>query len=62
VKVSLNGVNWVDTGKKFNYFDMAEIDRMTPQSGPMSGGTEIYLHGEKFSNITEHGKALCKFS
>lgn len=28
----------------------------------MSGGSEIYLTGEKFSNITEHGKALCKFS
>lgn len=62
IKVSLNGVNWVDTGKTFSYFDMAEIDSMSPQSGPMSGGTEIYLQGQKFSNITEHGKALCKFS
>lgn len=56
IKVSLNGINWVDTGKKFGYFDMAEIDEMTPQSGPMSGGTEIYLRGQKFSNITEHGQ------
>lgn len=25
ISVSLNGVNWVDTGKKFSYFDMAEL-------------------------------------
>lgn len=62
IKVSLNGVNWVNTGFKFSYFEMPILDSISPRSGPMSGGSEIYIHGNRFSNITESRKALCKFT
>lgn len=61
VKVSLNGVNWVDSGFRFGYFEPPVIKGISPKSGKMQGGTEIYISGEKFSNITEVRKALCKF-
>jgi hypothetical protein len=61
IKVSLNGVNWVNTGFKFSYYELPVLSGMSPRSGPMSGGSEIYITGNRFSNITESRKALCKF-
>jgi hypothetical protein len=62
IKVSLNGVNWVNTGFKFSYFELPNLTDLVPRSGPMTGGSEIFIHGNRFSNITESRKALCRFS
>ena len=62
VKVSLNGVDFVDTGFFFSYYTQPELTGLTPQSGPYQGGTEIMLHGNLFANIQEPGTVKCKFS
>lgn len=59
--MSLNGVSWVDTGAGFAYYTMPEINNITPKSGKMDGGQEVYLfakEGSKFTNITA---VHCKF-
>lgn len=53
VQVSLNGVDFVDSGFKFHYYEQPILYKMTPTSGPESGGTQIYITGAKFSNISD---------
>jgi hypothetical protein len=62
VQVSLNGVDFVDTGFTFRYFEQPKLTDMTPTSGPESGGTQIYIQGEKFSNISDPWNFKCRFS
>ena len=62
VKVSLNGVDWVDTGAKFSYYRQPEIFDMSPKSGPMQGSTEIILSGDHFSNINDPERFKCRFN
>jgi hypothetical protein len=35
---------------------------MTPTSGPESGGTQIYITGAKFSNISDPQNFNCRFT
>ncbi len=35
---------------------------MTPMSGPENGGTQIYITGERFSNISDPWNFKCRFS
>jgi len=53
VSVSLNGVDFVDTGFTFRYYEQPILYKMTPITGPESGGTQIYITGNKFSNISD---------
>lgn len=62
VKVSLNGVDWVDSGFTFSYYVQPDVYDMTPKSGHMSGGTDLYIFGDRFSNITQSEQVQCKFS
>lgn len=39
VSVSLNGVDFVDSGFTFRYYEQPTLYRMTPTCGPESGGT-----------------------
>ena len=39
VSVSLNGVDYVDTGFKFRYYEQPTLYKMFPTCGPSSGGT-----------------------
>jgi len=39
VSVSLNGVDFVDTGFSFRFFEQPKLYDMTPISGPGTGGT-----------------------
>ena len=52
VEVSLNGVDWQDTGFEFSYYQRPELNDIKPRCGSVVGGTEIWLRGAKFSNIT----------
>lgn len=45
VLVSLNGVDFVDTGFFFSYYVQPELTGLLPASGPYQGGTEIMLKG-----------------
>ena len=51
VKVSLNGVDFVDTGFFFSYYTQPELTGLSPASGPYQGGTEVMLKGNLFANI-----------
>lgn len=39
VSVSLNGVDFIDTGFKYRYFEQPKLNDMAPTSGPETGGT-----------------------
>jgi hypothetical protein len=59
----LNGVDWVDTGFTFSYYQKPILNDIRPRSGSIEGGTEIWLKGEKFSNITSRLKTVkCRFT
>ena len=62
MKVSLNGVDWVDSGFFFSYYYPPEVNSLSPPSGIYQGGTEIMLHGNRFSNITDPSIVKCRFS
>jgi hypothetical protein len=62
ILVSLNGIDFIDTGVTFSYYNPPSIADIFPKSGSMSGGTEIYLIGDNFSNITNPQNLKCKFS
>jgi hypothetical protein len=62
VSVSLNGVDFVDSGFTFRYFEQPKLIDMAPQSGPETGGTQIYITGAKFSNISDPWNFKCRFS
>jgi hypothetical protein len=62
VFVSLNGEDFHDTGFTFSYYQKPVIDDIEPRSGSVEGGTEIWLRGTKFSNITHSLKTVrCRF-
>lgn len=62
IAVSLNGVDFTETGFTFSYYQKPEIVDISPRSGSVDGGTEIWLKGSKFSNITHSLKSVrCRF-
>lgn len=61
-EVSLNGVDWSDTGFKFTYYEVPQINSFSPISGPESGGTMVYIYGSNFTNITNPNEFNCRFS
>jgi len=62
VKVSLNGVDWVDTGFTFSYYTEPVLYGLVPASGPYEGGTQVFLKGNLFSNITDSNVVKCRFT
>lgn len=62
IAVSLNGEDFHDTGFTFSYYQKPVIVDLQPRSGSIEGGTEIWLKGLKFSNITHSMKTVrCRF-
>ena len=62
VAVSLNGVDFQDTGFTFSYYEKPVVIDVQPRSGSIEGGTEIWLKGTKFSNVTHGLKTVrCRF-
>lgn len=51
-EVSLNGVDWSNTGMQFFYYDIPVIYGISPSMGPEAGGTLIYIQGANFTNIS----------
>lgn len=43
IYVSLNGINWVNTGFFFSYYVQPVLLGMSPRYGPKQGGTEIFI-------------------
>ena len=61
VKVSLNGEDFVETGNTFHYYKNSKISKIHPTSGPIAGGTTVYLQGEEFSDMSTQNEFQCKF-
>ncbi len=61
-EVSLNGVDWTDSGMKFSYYDVPALYGISPIIGPESGGTLIYINGKNFFNISNPQEFNCKFT
>lgn len=63
ISVSLNAVDWVDTGHDFGYYEKPILNDIRPRYGNIAGGTEVWLKGEKFSNATNGLKTvMCRFT
>ena len=61
--MSLNAVDWIDTGHDFGYYEKPVLNDIRPRYGNIAGGTEIWLKGEKFSNATNGLKTvMCRFT
>ena len=62
--VSLNGEDWVEAKKPFRYFDdfkNAQFDRIEPNSGSTTGGTNVKVYGKGFTAIFDETELLCQF-
>ena len=61
-KISLNGVDFIDTGITFAYYEQPIIDGIWPDSGPEAGGTQVFISGQNFTNMSDPVSFNCKFS
>ena len=61
-EVSLNGVDWTHTGFEYSFYEEPIMYDIYPDMGPVQGGDEIYIKGEKFSNNTDSDEFKCRFT
>lgn len=61
-EVSLNGVDWSTTGFTFSYYDEPIMTDIYPDMGSIAGSEEIYIKGDKFTNITDPEEFMCRFT
>lgn len=61
-EVSLNGVDWTNTGMTYSYYDEPIMTDIYPDMGSVLGGDEIYVKGEKFTNNTDPAEFKCRFT
>ena len=61
-EVSLNGVDWTNTGFEYSYYDEPIMTDIYPDMGSVQGGDEIYVKGEKFTNHTDPEEFKCRFT
>jgi hypothetical protein len=62
LEVSLNGVDWSNTGNTFSFYDEPVMYDIHPDMGSTLGGEDIFIRGEKFSNVTNQSQFLCRFT
>lgn len=68
--VSLNSVDWVtNEGFDFSYYQAPNMTNIVPDSGPATGGTEIFIFGNDIPNMNlttyQSGDSMefnCKFT
>lgn len=58
----MNGVDWMDTGFKFTYYEEPVMTKIVPDMGPVGGGEIVYILGDKFANNTDHFYFKCRFT
>jgi len=62
--VSLNRYDFVCAKEKFTFYNdfrFAKFESMVPQSGPETGGTQIRIFGQNFTNLVTPEEFLCQF-
>ena len=61
VDITLNRQDFLSTGRvTFEFYDQPTLEALSPQSGPVDGGTEVTVYGRGLANFGE--KVLCRFS
>lgn len=50
VEISVNGIDYSNSGKSFEQLVASTIARITPENGPIGGGTLISIIGDHFSS------------
>ena len=48
IEVSVNGIDYSDSGQRFEYVENLRIMNLRPATGPTDGGTEIVIRGKHF--------------
>jgi hypothetical protein len=61
-EVSLNGVDWSETGFSFTFFDEPVMKTYSPSQGKVHGGTVVNIFGNNFPNITDISQFNVKFT
>lgn len=64
IEVSLNGYDFSDTRYKFNYYEIPTLKDVLPKSGPITGGSNVWLKGERFAALAQASlkKVKCRFT
>ena len=58
LSVSVNGEHYISTDLKYEYLPEPVISRVSPSSGPETGGSRVYVSGR---NLSSHGAIMCEF-
>lgn len=53
ISISMNGVDFIDTGVEYSYYQDPKIASIFPTSGPNTGGSDVYIFGANFSKIAD---------
>lgn len=61
VEVTNNGVDWTSSGVVFAYLPPIKVLGVSPNIGPLGGGTVVRLSGSGFEASTDGGKLACRF-
>ncbi len=62
VEVTSNGLDWTSSGVLFTYLPPLEVFGVSPNIGPLSGGTVVRVTGAGFEDVTSGGgKLSCRF-
>ena len=61
VEVTNNGMDWTSSGVVFEYLPPITIFGVSPNIGPMRGGTVVRLSGSGFEASADGGKLACRF-
>lgn len=62
VEVTSNGLDWTSSGVVFTYLPPVEVSGVSPNIGPLSGGTVVRVSGSHFENAAGGaGKLSCRF-
>lgn len=61
-EVSLNGVDWTQTGKLWSYYKEPVMDSYLPDGGQVSGGTSVYIKGKNFPKMMNAKEFNARFT
>jgi hypothetical protein len=62
-EVSLNGVDWTNTGFTYSYYEEPIMQRTFPESGSVKGGTEVFFYGMHFPELRNNSREFnCRFT
>jgi len=58
----MNGVDFIDTGVQFSYYEQPVITGVWPDSGSIDGGIQVFFTGNNFTNMSDPIAFNCKFT